>query len=261
MHELYLKKYDKEMFRIFGMKEKKTEFKPIVTYDFYFRYLKTNFNLSVGSPRSDTFKMCDLFSTEKKVVVYEEEKNTCNARILELALNVVPDVSAEKKDSDYTSITCNSIAIEDMPVIFIDDMGNVSQEINSEILAPCREESDEPILTEFNNNVNIDLLSTEITASPINDETHSSVLESNLSTSSQDSNEKRISALVPYSDSGTDYTDSDNSLSEPEKKKTKAKEMSSKHNKLDRSLQCKKKEKEVNDILIERNKMAHGKIK
>lgn len=34
MNELYLDKYKNEMFKIFGMKEEKAEFKPKVSYDF-----------------------------------------------------------------------------------------------------------------------------------------------------------------------------------------------------------------------------------
>lgn len=72
MNELYLDKYKNEMFKIFGMKEEKAEFKPKVSYDFQFRYLNANFNLLFGRPISETCKILDQIGT-KEIVVDEKE--------------------------------------------------------------------------------------------------------------------------------------------------------------------------------------------
>lgn len=74
LYELYLEKYENEMFQFYSVKDKKS-FKPKVTYDFFFRFFKANFNLSFGTPRSDTCKVCDIF--EKKLTnpeLTEEER-------------------------------------------------------------------------------------------------------------------------------------------------------------------------------------------
>lgn len=64
MHRMYLEKYEPEMFSKL-MSGDKAGYKPKVSRDFYFRYLKANFNYTFGSPRSDTCITCD--SLENKI--------------------------------------------------------------------------------------------------------------------------------------------------------------------------------------------------
>lgn len=73
LYALYLAKYERDMFEIYGVKDKKHLFRPKITYDFYFRYLKANFHMSFGSPRSDTCKMCDECENRLKLPLPEEE--------------------------------------------------------------------------------------------------------------------------------------------------------------------------------------------
>lgn len=65
MHELYLEKYEPDVYKYWFTNEKDS-YKPKVTYDFYFRYFKANFNIRFGYPRSDTCKVCDRISTKLK---------------------------------------------------------------------------------------------------------------------------------------------------------------------------------------------------
>lgn len=58
MHEFYLQRYEPEMYNKL-MSQSKDDYKPLVSRDFYFRYLKANFNYTFGSPRSDTCVKCD----------------------------------------------------------------------------------------------------------------------------------------------------------------------------------------------------------
>lgn len=64
MHELYLERYEPEVYAKWHTTEEKL--KPKVSYDFYFRYLKANFNISFGHPRSDTCQVCDKIDTQLK---------------------------------------------------------------------------------------------------------------------------------------------------------------------------------------------------
>lgn len=73
LYALYLERYERDMFEIYGIKEQKHLFHPKVTYDFYFRYFKDNFNISFGSPRSDTCTKCDEFENKLKLPLSEEE--------------------------------------------------------------------------------------------------------------------------------------------------------------------------------------------
>lgn len=68
MYELYLEKNEPESIG-------NAEYKPKVSYDFYFRYFKKNFNYRFGSPRSDTCKKCDtLYNKLKDTNIDEKEK-------------------------------------------------------------------------------------------------------------------------------------------------------------------------------------------
>lgn len=59
MYQLYLQLNEPESIT-------NENYKPKVTYDFYFRYFKQNFNYSFGSPRSDTCKKCDILHNKIK---------------------------------------------------------------------------------------------------------------------------------------------------------------------------------------------------
>lgn len=56
MHKLYLAKYEPDLFEKLERGEK---CQPKVSYDFYFRHFRENYNISFGSPRSDTCQTCD----------------------------------------------------------------------------------------------------------------------------------------------------------------------------------------------------------
>jgi hypothetical protein len=65
MHRLYLQTYEPEMYAKL-MSGDKNGYKPVISHDFYYRYLKANFNLTFGSPRSDTCVTCDKLENQLK---------------------------------------------------------------------------------------------------------------------------------------------------------------------------------------------------
>ncbi|KAJ8937748.1 hypothetical protein NQ314_011732 [Rhamnusium bicolor] len=67
-----------------------------------FTYLKANFNLSFGSPRSDLCKICDQFGTERKIVVNEEEK---------IRKKVQHDLNLSKADSFFKELKVKSFIL------------------------------------------------------------------------------------------------------------------------------------------------------
>lgn len=83
MHELYLELYEPDVYKYWYTEERKKH-KPKVTYDFYYRYFKANFNISFGHPRSDTCQVCDRIEnqlkdkdrlSEEEITKLETEKN------------------------------------------------------------------------------------------------------------------------------------------------------------------------------------------
>lgn len=75
MYELYLAKFEPDMKNLLDQrKEKIPDFKPKVTYDFYFRYFKANFRYKFGQPRTDTCKLCDQLENESKSTTLSEER-------------------------------------------------------------------------------------------------------------------------------------------------------------------------------------------
>ena len=56
MHELYLQKYEPEEFAKLQQGETAN---PIVKYEYYLEYFNTHFNLSFGTPKTDTCGVCD----------------------------------------------------------------------------------------------------------------------------------------------------------------------------------------------------------
>ena len=81
MYELYLEQYEPEAFKNLttGRKVKNCR----ITYDYYYRYFTTNFNISFGRPKSDTCEKCDSLNkliaectdNPEQKRIYETEKN------------------------------------------------------------------------------------------------------------------------------------------------------------------------------------------
>lgn len=85
LHELYLQKYEPVQYRI--LQEKNHEnFKPVVKYEYFRKYLTENFNISFGSPKSDTCQKCDKLVKQIDAATSEEERNTLQG---EKSLHVV----------------------------------------------------------------------------------------------------------------------------------------------------------------------------
>lgn len=76
MHQLYLKKYENHCYELLQRGERN---KPLITYDFYFRYFKENFNYSFGRSRTDTCKKCDLLDNKFKSTLDKQERNAIKA--------------------------------------------------------------------------------------------------------------------------------------------------------------------------------------
>lgn len=92
MHQLYLKKYENHNYELLQQGE---NVKPLITYDYFFRYFKENFNYSFGRSRTDTCKKCDLLDNKLKSTLDEEEKN---------ALKAEKEVHLKKSEWFYRSL-------------------------------------------------------------------------------------------------------------------------------------------------------------
>lgn len=57
MYKLYLEKHEPDIFQLIERGEK--NIKPVVKYHYFVEYFKTNFNLSFGTPKTDTCQTCD----------------------------------------------------------------------------------------------------------------------------------------------------------------------------------------------------------
>jgi len=57
MYKLYLEKNEPEVFEMIQRGE--INIKPIVKYDYFSEYFKNNFNLTFGTPKTDTCQTCD----------------------------------------------------------------------------------------------------------------------------------------------------------------------------------------------------------
>lgn len=69
MYKLYLEKNEPEKFELIKRGEK--NIKPIVKYDYFSEHFKNNFNLSFGTPRTDTCQTCDRL---KNVIDHETDQ-------------------------------------------------------------------------------------------------------------------------------------------------------------------------------------------
>lgn len=72
MHQLYLKKYEHHCYEVLPQGE---NVMPLITYDFFVRYFKQNFNYSFGRSRTDTCKKCDLLDNKLRSTLDEAERN------------------------------------------------------------------------------------------------------------------------------------------------------------------------------------------
>lgn len=105
MHKLFLEKYEPDVFREM---QKGKESKPQITYDFYHRYFLHNFNISFGSPRSDTCQTCDRMQN-----MINAEQNIEN----KASLQAEKQLHIRKSESFYTSLKEKSkLAIDDISV-------------------------------------------------------------------------------------------------------------------------------------------------
>lgn len=66
MYKLFLQLHDKDTYE--KLENGDLTCKPVVKYKFYEKYMKENFNLSFGYPRTDTCQTCDRL----KVLVEHE---------------------------------------------------------------------------------------------------------------------------------------------------------------------------------------------
>lgn len=80
MHALYLKLHEPDVYKSVCECDETPILKPVVSYDFYFRYFKANFNIGFGHPRTDTCQVCDSISKELSSVTESEAKKNINIR-------------------------------------------------------------------------------------------------------------------------------------------------------------------------------------
>lgn len=102
MHKLFLEKYEPQ---VFAEIQEGKETKPQITYDFYYRYFVNNFNISFGSPRSDTCQTFDRLQNS----INAQQNNDGKA-----ALQAEKEVHIRKSEVFYTSLKEKSqLALDD----------------------------------------------------------------------------------------------------------------------------------------------------
>ncbi|KAJ4437603.1 hypothetical protein ANN_17748 [Periplaneta americana] len=78
MYHLYMQKHEpKEYLKL----QSGLAIKPNISYDFYYRYFVSNFNMSYGKPRTDTCQTCDQVDKNIMYAESEEEKRKIKNRI------------------------------------------------------------------------------------------------------------------------------------------------------------------------------------
>jgi len=112
LYHMYLEKYETELYIKLKNGEK---IKPIVKYPFFAKHFNENFNLSFGSPKSDTCQTCDklqnLISSEedieiKSTLVSEKEAHLMKAELFytdlrELSKNARKNTDIEVLSFDF----------------------------------------------------------------------------------------------------------------------------------------------------------------
>ena len=73
MHELYLKQYEPIEYEKLQRNE---PINPLVKYDYYREYFNTNFNLTFGTPKTDTCTTCDELDAKIRDTVDGDEKRS-----------------------------------------------------------------------------------------------------------------------------------------------------------------------------------------
>ncbi|XP_071056373.1 uncharacterized protein [Onthophagus taurus] len=75
LHMLYLEKHEPIQYRILQENGTNENFKPVVQYEFFRKYFTENFNITFGSPKSDTCQKCDKLIKQIDSADTEDEKN------------------------------------------------------------------------------------------------------------------------------------------------------------------------------------------
>ncbi|CAG9769729.1 unnamed protein product [Ceutorhynchus assimilis] len=121
MRKLYLEKYEPDV----SEKLKRGEqCHPKVTYDFYFRHFRENYNISFGSPRSDTCQTCDRLENS---IAAEQDREAKDV------LQIVKAVHIRKAEVFYTSMkekTQLAKTDETVEVLFNQRIKNITQVIH-----------------------------------------------------------------------------------------------------------------------------------
>lgn len=92
MYKLYLEKYEPDVSEKLKRGEK---CQAKVSYDFYFRHFRENYNISFGSPRSDTCQTCDRL---ENLTAAEQDRETKHVLEREKTLHI------RKAEVFYTSM-------------------------------------------------------------------------------------------------------------------------------------------------------------
>ena len=109
MYDLYLKKFEPDMY---NLKLKDLLYKPKITYDFYGRYFRENFNISFGTARKDTCKKCDIL--DKKICSADspeektnfEQQKKMHLQKAEWFYKELKEKSKEAEENDQLDVLC-----------------------------------------------------------------------------------------------------------------------------------------------------------
>lgn len=88
--------------------ERNEKCKPEVSYDFYYRHFQHNFNISFGSPRSDTCQTCDRLQNSINAEQDNESK---------VALQVEKKHHVLKSEKFHTALKEETVLAKDDPSI------------------------------------------------------------------------------------------------------------------------------------------------
>ena len=108
MHDLYLKKFEPEVHAIMQRGEPAI---PIIKYEYYLEYFKTNFNLSFGVPKTDTCATCDELDVKIDDEADAEKKQT---------LQGIKQAHIRESQQFYAEMrTCSAMAKENRNILFV----------------------------------------------------------------------------------------------------------------------------------------------
>ncbi|CAH2007421.1 unnamed protein product [Acanthoscelides obtectus] len=109
MYDLYLKKYEPDVHKL---KQGGLPYKPKISYDFYGRYFRENFNISFGTARKDTCKKCDILNNRIQSADSEEEKKALafqrkmHLQKSEWFYKELKEKSKEAQENDEIEVLC-----------------------------------------------------------------------------------------------------------------------------------------------------------